>query len=190
MKILLLDNFDSFSYNVVDEFEKRGANVLVYRNDVSLSLLQRVEQAEKPQLVVVSPGPSTPARAGVCLEAVRYFATRIPVFGICLGHQVIIEAFGGVVARAPEPVHGKAGAVRHDGKGIFDGLPNPLKVGRYHSLVGVKIPPDLTVCGSIRDLVMAVRHRTLPVAGVQFHPESILTPGGGLMIEALLEGRI
>lgn len=183
MKVLLIDNFDSFSYNVVDEFEKRGAEVLVYRNDVVLSLLKKVE---KPDLLVISPGPASPARAGVCLEAVRYFHTRIPVFGICLGHQVIIEAFGGTVARAPVPVHGKAGSVDHDGKGVFSGLPNPMKVGRYHSLVGVKIPTDLEVCGSLGNLVMAVRHKHQPVTGVQFHPESILTPGGGLMIEALL----
>ena len=187
MKILLIDNFDSFSYNVVDELEKRGAEVLVYRNDVGLSLLVQVAKAERPKLLVVSPGPATPAKAGVCLEAVRYFSARIPVFGICLGHQVIIEAFGGVVGRAPVPVHGKAGSVKHDGKGVFAGLPNPLKVGRYHSLVGVKIPGELEVCGMLGDLVMAVRHRKLPVTGVQFHPESILTPAGGLMVDALLE---
>jgi len=185
VKILFIDNFDSFSYNVVDEFEKRGAEVLVYRNDVGLSLLQKVE---KPDLLVVSPGPASPARAGVCLEAVRYFSTRIPVFGICLGHQVIIEAFGGKVARAPEPVHGKAGSVKHDGQGIFSGLPNPLKVGRYHSLVGVQIPGELEVCGTLDDLVMAVRHKQHAVTGVQFHPESILTPSGGLIIDALLAG--
>jgi anthranilate synthase/aminodeoxychorismate synthase-like glutamine amidotransferase len=141
---------------------------------------------EQPGLLVISPGPSTPARAGVCLEAVLTLAGRLPIFGVCLGHQVIVEAFGGRVDRAPLPVHGKASSVTHDGAGLFAGLASPIAVGRYHSLVGVEIPAALEVTARCEDLVMALRHRELPIVGVQFHPESILTPAGGLLIENAL----
>ncbi|MBC8366115.1 aminodeoxychorismate/anthranilate synthase component II [bacterium] len=187
MKILFLDNFDSFSWNLVDEFEKRGHEVLVYRNDVSLEQLRAVEAEVKPQLLVISPGPSTPDRAGVCTEALLDFATRMPVFGVCLGLQVMVEAWGGRVGRAPEVVHGKASAVTHDSRGVFDGLASPMAVGRYHSLVGLEIPDVLEVSADLNGLVMAARHCELPVEGVQFHPESILTPTGGLIIDRVLD---
>lgn len=186
MKVLFIDNFDSFTYNLVDEFEKRGAEVLVYRNDLSLDELEAVVAREEPALLVISPGPATPARAGVCLEAVRALAGRLPIFGVCLGHQVMVEAFGGRVDRAPLPVHGKASPVEHEGTGLFAGLDSPMAVGRYHSLVGVELPDALAVTGRTGDIVMALRHRTLPLLGVQFHPESILTPTGGLLIENVM----
>ncbi len=184
--ILMIDNFDSFTYNLVDEFAKRGARVLVYRASVNLAELEAVITDEAPALLVISPGPSTPARAGVCIEAVRALAGRLPIFGVCLGHQVIIEAFGGRVDRAPLPVHGKASSIAHDGQGLFAGLASPMAVGRYHSLVGVQIPAVLNVTARCGELVMALAHRELPIVGVQFHPESILTPAGGLLIENAL----
>ncbi len=187
MKILFLDNFDSFSWNLVDEFEKRGHEVLVYRNDVSLEQLRVVEAEAEPKLLVISPGPSTPGRAGVCTEALLEFSKRMPVFGVCLGLQVMVEAWGGQVGRAPEVVHGKASAVTHDSRGVFDGLSSPMAVGRYHSLVGLDIPEALEVSADLDGLVMAARHRVLPVEGVQFHPESILTPTGGLIIDRVLD---
>jgi len=186
MKILFLDNFDSFSWNLVDEFEKRGHEVLVYRNDISLERLLEVERSASPGLLVISPGPSTPARAGVCTEALLEFAPRLPVFGVCLGMQVMVEAWGGRVGPAPEVVHGKASVIEHDGRGVFEGLESPMAVGRYHSLVGLEIPEVLEVSARRGDLVMALRHRELPTVGVQFHPESILTPAGGLMIDRVL----
>ncbi len=187
-RVLFLDNFDSFTYNLVDEFEKRGVEVLVYRNDVTLAQLERVAGSLRPGLLVISPGPATPVRAGVCIDAVRCFTGRLPIFGVCLGLQVIVEAFGGRVGRAPEPVHGKVSTVTHDGRGLFRGLPSPLAVGRYHSLAALELPGDLEVSARCGELVMAVRHRQHPVFGVQFHPESILTPLGGAMIDRLLAG--
>ncbi|MBM4119257.1 aminodeoxychorismate/anthranilate synthase component II [bacterium] len=186
MTVLMIDNFDSFTYNLVDEFAKRGARVLVYRASVSLADLEAVIADEAPDLMVISPGPSTPGKAGVGLEAVRALAGRLPIFGVCLGHQVIIEAFGGRVGRAPLPVHGKASPVTHEGRGLFAGLESPMAVGRYHSLVGLEIPAELEVTARCGKLVMALAHKTLPLVGVQFHPESILTPTGGLLIENAL----
>lgn len=186
MKVLFIDNFDSFTYNLVDEFEKRGAEVLVFRNDIALAELERLVAAERPTLLVISPGPATPARAGVCLAAVKRFAGVLPIFGVCLGHQVMVEAFGGRVDRAPLPVHGKASPVEHDGAGVFAGLASPMAVGRYHSLAGVEIPEVLEVSARTGEIVMGLRHRDLPLVGVQFHPESILTPTGGLLIENVM----
>jgi len=186
VKVLFIDNFDSFTYNLVDEFAKRGAEVLVYRNDIALSDCVGIVTAERPDLLVVSPGPATPARAGVCLEAVRELAGKLPIFGVCLGHQVIVEVFGGRVDRAPLPVHGKANLVEHDARTLFAGLPSPMAVGRYHSLVGVEIPTCLEISARCGDIVMGLRHETLAIEGVQFHPESILTPEGGRLIENLI----
>ena len=190
MKVLFIDNFDSFTYNLVDEFEKRGAQVAVFRNDVPLDALREIVAEEEPDLLVISPGPSTPARAGVCLDAVREFAGKLPIFGVCLGHQVMVEAYGGRVGRAPLPVHGKASPVEHDGSGCFAGLENPMAVGRYHSLVGVELPDALAVTArtttDTMDIVMGLAHKELPLWGVQFHPESILTPTGGLLIENVM----
>lgn len=189
MNILFIDNFDSFTYNLVDEFEKRDCNVLIYRNNTSLAVLDGVVKKFKPNLIVISPGPSTPSKAGVCVELIKKYYEQIPIFGVCLGHQCIIEALGGTVQKCSETIHGKPSLIKHDEKGIFLGLENPFQAGRYHSLEGFKIPIDLEVTARTADkrIVMAARHKEHKVIGVQFHPESILTPIGGKLIENLLE---
>ncbi len=185
--VLFVDNFDSFTFNLVDEFAKRGSAVEVWRNDTPAErLLELAEALPAPRLIVISPGPGTPANAGNCMQLVRLAAGRIPLFGVCLGHQVIVESFGGDVGAAPQIVHGKASTVTHDGVGIFAGLPSPLTVGRYHSLAATLLPDDITVTARLGDLVMAIEHATHRVAGVQFHPESILTPDGGRLLENIL----
>jgi len=189
MNILFIDNFDSFTYNLVDEFEKRGCTVLIYRNNTNITVLDKVIKQFKPKLIVLSPGPSTPEKAGVCIELIREYHDKIPIFGVCLGHQCIIGALAGTVQKCEETIHGKASIIKHDGKGIFLGLPDSFQVGRYHSLECFKIPPEFEVSAKTRDknIVMAVRHKEYPIIGVQFHPESILTPLGGKMIDNLLE---
>ncbi len=187
MEILMIDNFDSFTHNLVDEFEKRGCKVHVYRNNIGMSNFNKLASKLKPKLIIISPGPSTPKDAGISIEVIKTYAGKIPVFGVCLGHQSIVEAFGGVVDRAPEVLHGKPSKVKHDNETIFKGLENPLQVGRYHSLAGLQIPEELEVSArSESNVVMGVRHKKHFVEGVQFHPESILTPSGGLIIENLL----
>jgi anthranilate synthase component 2 len=185
-KVLFIDNFDSFTYNLVDDFCKRRCAAKVYRADTPLEQLRRVAQRFDPDLLVISPGPGTPDTAGVSLSAIDSFHGRLPVFGVCLGHQAIVQYFGGRVGRAPEPVHGKPSKVTHNGEGIFAGVENPLHAGRYHSLLAYDVPECLEVTAELEGLVMAVRHRSLPVFGVQFHPESILTPAGGRIIENVL----
>jgi anthranilate synthase/aminodeoxychorismate synthase-like glutamine amidotransferase len=174
--ILLIDNYDSFTYNLAHLFGELGAEVSVRRNDEIT-----VEEAEalEPSHLVVSPGPGRPEDAGVSEEMVRAFAGRVPVLGVCLGHQAIVNVFGGSVGPARELVHGKATLVTHDGRGLFDGLPEDFLAGRYHSLAASTLPDVLEVSATSADgEVMAVRHRELPVDGVQFHPESVLTPIG------------
>lgn len=184
----MIDNFDSFTYNLVDEFEKRDCRVSVYRNSISLADFQKTVKKINPSLIVISPGPSAPKDAGVSIEVIKHYSGKIPIFGVCLGHQCIIEAFNGIVGRAPEIFHGKPSKVIHDRKTIYKGIENPFHVGRYHSLAGLKIPDELEVSArSDTDVVMGVRHKKLSVEGVQFHPESILTPSGGRIIENLLE---
>ena len=184
LEVLCVDNFDSFVFNLVDEFARRGCGVAVWRNDVGAAeVLALAERIDGPALVVLSPGPGTPARAGCCVELVRRAPPTLPIFGVCLGHQAIVEACGGAVGRAGEVVHGKASPVRHAGNGLFAGLEDPMKVGRYHSLVGTIVPAELAVTARIGELVMAVEHVARPLAGVQFHPESILTPRGGALID-------
>ncbi|MEM9692179.1 MAG: gamma-glutamyl-gamma-aminobutyrate hydrolase family protein [Myxococcota bacterium] len=192
LSVLLIDNFDSFSFNLVDEFEKRGANVLVHRNSLSAEHARAILAAlAAPRLVVLSPGPGTPAAAGCTVPLVRIAAgISVPVFGVCLGHQAIVEAFGGRVGYAGEVVHGKAAAITHDGAGPLRALPNPTYAARYHSLAALALPAQLrptarTEGANGQDVVMAVQHTTLPVFGVQFHPESILTPHGGPLLEAV-----
>ncbi len=176
--IVVIDNYDSFAYNLVQYLGELAGEVVVFRND-------RTTPADvlalQPQAVVISPGPCTPAEAGISTALVTALAGRIPVLGVCLGHQCIGAAFGGKVVRAPRPVHGKASPVHHDGRTIFAGLPSPLVAGRYHSLVVDRetLPPDLEVSAWLSDgTVMGVRHRRAPVEGVQFHPESVLTACG------------
>jgi anthranilate synthase/aminodeoxychorismate synthase-like glutamine amidotransferase len=174
--ILLVDNYDSFTYNLAHLFGELGAEVVVRRNDA-------IDAAGAARLgashLVISPGPGHPADAGATPELVRNLAPRIPTLGVCLGHQAIVEAFGGEIAAARELVHGKACTVRHDGRGLFAGLPTELEAGRYHSLAAETVPDELEVSATADDgEVMAVRHRELPIDGIQFHPESVLTPLG------------
>ncbi len=187
MNILFIDNFDSFIYNLVDEFQKRSCNVLVYRNNTDMALIDNVITQFTPKLIVISPGPSTPRNAGICIPLIQKYYERIPIFGVCLGHQCIVEAFNGKVSKCKEIVHGKPSLIQHDGKGIFNGMNNPLQVGRYHSLAAVKMPLQFELTAHKDDIVMAIRHKQFPVIGVQFHPESILTPSGGKIIENILE---
>jgi len=187
-RILLLDNFDSFTYNVKHLLETFSVAVAVRRAD-ALTLAEAAALA--PELIVISPGPGSPEEATVALDVVRAFAGRVPLFGICLGMQVMVTAFGGRVAPAAEPVHGKTSPVRHDGRGLFHGIPNPVRVARYHSLLVVATPPVFAVAATGPDgIPMAVRHRTLPLAGVQFHPESFLTEHGREMMAHVLNGRM
>ena len=187
MNILMIDNFDSFTYNLVDEFEKRNCKVFVYRNNIDFRDFDKIVKNIKPKLIVISPGPSAPKDAGISIDMVKHYAGKIPIFGVCLGHQCIIEAFGGIVDRASKVFRGRSSKVIHDKKTIYRNLPNPIQVGRYHSLAGLKIPDELIVnAKSDTNVVMGVRHKKFFVEGVQFHPESILTPSGGLIIENLL----
>ena len=184
--ILLIDNYDSFTYNLAHLFGELGAEVTVRRNDEIT-----VAEAESiaPSHLVVSPGPGRPEDAGVSEEMVRAFAGRVPTLGVCLGHQAIVSVFGGEVGAARELVHGKATLVRHDGRGLFSGLPEDFLAGRYHSLAATVLPDCLERSASARDgEVMAVRHRELRVDGVQFHPESVLTPVGRELAQNFLEG--
>ncbi len=186
MRVLVLDNYDSFTYNLVQYLGELGARPEVVRNDKATvaELLER-----RPERLVISPGPCTPADAGISIEASRAFPeAAIPTLGVCLGHQAMVEAFGGRTIRG-EPVHGKDAEIAHDGRGIFDGLDSPLRAGRYHSLIAdPELPPDLERTASLGDVVMAVRHRSLPAEGVQFHPESVLTPQGKQMLRNFLDG--
>ena len=187
MKILFIDNFDSFSYNLVDEFRRLDAEVKVYRNRMTLTELDRIMRREAPDLVTLGPGPSTPTDAGICLDLIRNYFQKVPLFGVCLGHQCMVEAFGGEVGLCRQVFHGKPSMIEHNGKGIFRGLPKPLQVGRYHSLSGLSIPDVLEITAQFEDIVMAVQHRDWPIFGVQFHPESILTPYGRQIIRNVLE---
>ena len=175
-RVLLIDNYDSFTYNLAHLFGELGAEVVVRRND-EVTVVEA--EAMEPTHVVVSPGPGRPEAAGVSESVVRAFAGRAPILGVCLGHQAIVSVFGGEVGPAQQLVHGKATMVAHDGRGLFDGLPEDFLAGRYHSLAATSIPDSLEVSATAADgEVMAVRHRELPVDGVQFHPESVLTPVG------------
>ena len=188
MNILMIDNFDSFTYNLVDEFEKRNCRVYVYRNNIGLGTFNMLIKSTNPKLILISPGPSSPRDAGISMYAIKKYSGKIPIFGVCLGHQCIIEAFNGVVSKAPEVVHGKPSIVFHDGRTIYKGIENPIRVGRYHSLAGIKIPESLEISSRTQSkIVMGVRHKKYFVEGVQFHPESILTTSGGIIIENLLD---
>ena len=186
-RVLFIDNFDSFTYNLVDDFSKRNCAAKVYRADTAIEDLKRVADEFEPDLLVISPGPGTPDSAGVSLEAVDYFKDRVPIFGVCLGHQVIVQYFGGKVGHAPKPMHGKPSRVTHNEKEIFAGIENPMQAGRYHSLCALRLPKCLEQIAEFEGINMGARHRKLPIFGVQFHPESILTPAGGKIIENVLK---
>ena len=184
MKVLMIDNYDSFTYNLVHLFEELGAEVVTVRND---AITPDAAAELAPDRLVVSPGPGRPEDAGVSIDVIRRLGPTTPTLGVCLGHQAIIEAFGGDVGQAKALLHGKASVVTHDGGGVFAGLPAELEVGRYHSLAATTVPDDLEVTSRTRDgEVMGVRHVTLPIEGVQFHPESILTPLGPAMARNFL----
>jgi anthranilate synthase/aminodeoxychorismate synthase-like glutamine amidotransferase len=183
--ILLIDNYDSFTYNLAHLFGELGAEVVVRRNDAIT-----VEEAEAlaPSHLVVSPGPGRPADSGISPELIRRLGPRIPTLGVCLGHQAIVEVFGGEVGQARRLVHGKASPVSHGGDGLYAGLPAPFEAGRYHSLAATRVPDVLEVTATCAEgEVMGVRHRELPIEGVQFHPESVLTPDGPALARNFLE---
>ncbi|HKH65596.1 MAG TPA: aminodeoxychorismate/anthranilate synthase component II [Solirubrobacterales bacterium] len=187
MRVLVIDNYDSFTYNLVQYLGELGAEVEVVRNDKATvaELLER-----EPDRLVVSPGPCTPAEAGISGAAIKAFGEAgTPVLGVCLGHQAMVEVFGGRVVQG-DPIHGKDGEVTHDGKSIYAGLPSPMVAGRYHSLVAdPELPAELELTASLGEVVMGARHKTLPVEGVQFHPESVLTPQGKhLLANFIAEG--
>ena len=185
-KVLFIDNFDSFTYNLVDDFCKRNCEAKVYRADTELDELKKVADRFSPDLLIISPGPGTPDSAGVSLSAVDYFKDKLPIFGVCLGHQVIAQYFGGKIGHAPKPMHGKPSRITHNQSGVFANVENPLQAGRYHSLCVLDLPDCLEQTAEFEEVVMAARHKELPIYGVQFHPESILTPAGGKIIENIL----
>jgi anthranilate synthase/aminodeoxychorismate synthase-like glutamine amidotransferase len=185
--ILLIDNYDSFTYNLYQYLSELGAEVEVRRNDqVSIEEIEEL----RPAKIVISPGPRTPLEAGVSVDAIARFAPSVPILGVCLGHQCIGHAYGGRVVRAPEVRHGKTSDVFHDGRGVMSGLPSPFPAGRYHSLIvdRASLPADLEVTAETSDgLIMGLQHRYLPVQGVQFHPESVLTPSGKQLLKNFLD---
>ena len=189
--VFVLDNYDSFTYNLVQYLGELGAKVEVHRND---TLTVEEVEALKPERILLSPGPCTPSEAGILVPLIRHMAGKVPIFGVCLGHQAIGEAFGGDVVRARQLMHGKTSSVTHDGKGIFSGIPSPVTCTRYHSLIVAEqsLPAALEVTArtteaSGESIIMGLRHRTLPIEGVQFHPESVLTDSGHQMIRNFLE---
>ncbi len=185
-KVLFIDNFDSFTYNLVDDFCKRKCRAKVYRADIALEELKGLADEFSPELLVISPGPGTPDTAGVTLSAIDYFKDKLPIFGVCLGYQAIVQYFGGKIGHAPVPMHGKPSRVNHNQKGIFAGVENPLQAGRYHSLCVLELPSCLQQTAEFEGIVMGIEHKELAIFGVQFHPESILTPAGGKIIENVL----
>jgi anthranilate synthase/aminodeoxychorismate synthase-like glutamine amidotransferase len=185
VRVLVVDNYDSFTYNLVHLLEELGAEVVVRRSDaITVDAAWELE----PDRLVISPGPGQPAGAGSSVELILEVGRTTPTLGVCLGHQAIVEAFGGDVAQARSLIHGKASVISHDARGIYVGLPPRLEAGRYHSLAATRVPEELTVTAHTDDgEVMGVRHGELPIEGVQFHPESILTPHGPAMLRTFLE---
>jgi len=185
--IVIIDNYDSFTYNIVQTLGGLGATLTVFRNDeVDVTTVA----ALRPRRLLISPGPCTPSKAGISIAAIRYFAGKVPVLGVCLGHQAIGEAFGGETVRAGRPMHGKTSLVSHDGRGVFTGLPDPFEAMRYHSLVveEVSLPDCLAITArSDQGELMGLRHKTLAVEGVQFHPESIMTPDGVQLLKNFMD---
>jgi len=184
--IFVLDNYDSFTYNLVQVFGDLGAEVVVRRNDQIT--VEEVESMQ-PERIVLSPGPCLPQDAGICIALVQHFAGKVPILGVCLGHQAIGAAFGGRIVRAPQLMHGKTSAVDHDSRTIFRGIPNPMTCTRYHSLIVSEdgLPDELQISARSEGLIMGLRHRNFPVEGVQFHPESVLTDDGQRLIANFLK---
>ena len=188
MKIYLLDNFDSFTYNLVDQFRSLGFEVVVYRHNINADYLAELMLNEPGNTaLVLSPGPGEPKDAGSMMELIAKVAGKLPILGICLGHQALVEHYGGKVGRASQIVHGKSSAIEHNGKGVFAGLPSPLPVARYHSLVATKVPDCLDVIASFEGMPMAIEHYQDRTVGFQFHPESILTAMGSKLLVHTLQ---
>jgi len=190
--LLMIDNYDSFTYNLVQYLGELGADVRVYRNDqITVAEIEKLS----PERIVISPGPCTPNEAGVSIETIKTFAGRVPLLGVCLGHQSIGQAFGGKIVHAHDVMHGKTSWIKHNDKGVFKGLPNPLEATRYHSLIieQASLPDCLEITAWTEndkgemDEIMGVRHKEMPIEGVQFHPESILTPCGHDLLKNFLE---
>ena len=186
IKVLFIDNFDSFTYNLVDEFGKRDCPTTVYRADTPIDELMKIAERLQPDLLVISPGPGNPNTAGVTLDAIAYFQDKLPIFGVCLGLQSIVQHFGGTISHAPAVMHGKSSKITHNGTGLFTDLENPLHAGRYHSLCAVDMPDCLEITAEYEGIAMGIQHKTLPIHAVQFHPESVLTPTGGRLIENMI----
>jgi para-aminobenzoate synthetase component 2 len=180
--ILMIDNYDSFTYNLVQALESLGKEIVVFRNDqITVDEIKRLN----PSCIVISPGPGTPSKAGISVELIKRFAAQIPILGVCLGHQAIAEAFGGKIVRAPRIMHGKTSLIYHDGRSIYKGLPNPFEAVRYHSLIVERESlPDCLEISAWTDIgeIMGIRHKEYPVEGVQFHPESIMTKKGNELL--------
>jgi anthranilate synthase/aminodeoxychorismate synthase-like glutamine amidotransferase len=184
MKVLVIDNYDSFTFNLVQYIGELGAEPIVVRND---AMAPDAAKAERFERLVISPGPGRPEDAGYSIDYIKTFGPEVPTLGVCLGHQAIAVAFGGSVDRAPEPRHGKTSPITHDGAGIFRGLPNPFVATRYHSLAAIELPDILEVTARSEDgVVQGIRHRSLPIEGVQFHPESVMTTEGMAMLRNFL----
>lgn len=185
--VFLLDNFDSFTYNLVDQFRVMGCDVTIYRNDLEAAFIfEQMRQSTLPPVLILSPGPGAPRDAGCMIELVKRVRGHYPVLGICLGHQAIVESYGGVIGLAPQTMHGKASAIRHNDQGPFADMINPMPVARYHSLMATQVPADLAVIATTDDIPMAVLHAGHKVLGFQFHPESILTLAGETLLKQSL----
>ncbi|AEI74769.1 Anthranilate synthase component II [Candidatus Moranella endobia PCVAL] len=184
--ILLLDNIDSFTYNIVDQLRASSHRVLIYRNHLPAELITRSLSKMKQPILILSPGPGAPAQAGCMPELLTKLRGRLPIIGICLGHQAIVEAYSGHIGQADEIMHGKASPIHHDNQGMFAGIPNPLTVARYHSLICSQVPKSLTVNAHYNKMIMAVRNDEDRICGFQFHPESILTTQGANLLNQTL----
>ncbi|CAM4199817.1 aminodeoxychorismate/anthranilate synthase component II [Vibrio agarivorans] len=185
--IVFIDNFDSFTYNLVDQFRSLGHDVTIYRNSIAADAIENaVAQLENP-VILLSPGPGAPSEAGVMPEVIQRFKGKVPMIGICLGHQAIVEAYGGTVAGAGEIIHGKVSMMEHDEHATYAGLPSPLAIARYHSLVATSVPKTLTVTAEVDGLVMSVVQEQDKVCGFQFHPESIMTTQGATLLANAIE---
>lgn len=185
--VYIIDNYDSFSFNLAEEFLIRGCKVEVWRNNVDAhKTLKTISVRKGPKLIVLSPGPGTPDDAGACVEIVKQNQGKLPILGICLGHQAIVQAYGGIIAPSPKIVHGKSSKIIHNESGIFAGIAADMRVGRYHSLVAGELPKELEIHARYKKIIMAVKHKVHPVIGLQFHPESILTTEGGMLVDNVI----